>query len=569
MANIQYQPEHLRAIVDMGSNGVRFSISSLQPPTERILPTVYQQRVGISLYDAQYTATGEKVPIPRKTIADIISSFRHFRRTCQDFGVSEKNVAVLATEATRGATNSGEFRSCIAQELGWNVNMLPKDEEGRVGAMGIASSLPEVNGLVMDLGGGSTQLSWLIKKSGSGDVQMPESGAVSMPYGAAALSRRLAEAEKNGTMEVLKNEVQSSVEQAYASLKVPTDLEESAREQGGFVLYLSGGGFRGWGYVLMSQHRVTPYPIPIINGFKADRNEFLNTRDVTAAAAASLDDDEEQNIFRVSDRRAGQVPAVAFLINSLVQAVPMIKEVRFCQGGVREGHLFSSMPSDVRAQKPLVVATQSFGNMRFSEAVVTLIESSIPCRSTQKSKDDYENIFTRDLFTAFSNLLYYHASHPKDLQASCALRCTTSGILSSVHGIIHESRALLALLLCARWGGSVPPTDELFKQNLEQLVASPWAMWWIRYIGAVAQLIATVYPSTTSPENNRLNLRSWWDESGKHGPVLSLSAQVLQEIDQETFVKETKMVEKVGKRKNWIGGKDGVGYKVHVDVSPS
>ena len=70
-------------------------------------------------------------------------------------------MTVLATEATRTAINGAEFMGRIREAVGWEVRLLAKGEEGRVGAMGVASSLPEVRGLVMDLGGGSTQLSWL------------------------------------------------------------------------------------------------------------------------------------------------------------------------------------------------------------------------------------------------------------------------------------------------------------------------------------------------------------------------------------------------------------------------
>jgi retrograde regulation protein 2 len=67
--------------------------------------------------------------------------------------VPETNIRVLATEATRTATNSEDYRQQIKRATGWDVDMLPKEIEGRIGALGIASSFAEVDGLVMDLGG--------------------------------------------------------------------------------------------------------------------------------------------------------------------------------------------------------------------------------------------------------------------------------------------------------------------------------------------------------------------------------------------------------------------------------
>lgn len=108
------------------------------------MPTLYQHRVGISLYDAQYSTSGERVPIDENTISAVVSSYKQFKRTCQDFGVLPENIKVLATEATRTALNSEQFRGQIKEQVGWDVTMLAKEEEGRVGAMGVASSLPTV-----------------------------------------------------------------------------------------------------------------------------------------------------------------------------------------------------------------------------------------------------------------------------------------------------------------------------------------------------------------------------------------------------------------------------------------
>jgi retrograde regulation protein 2 len=62
-------------------------------------------------------------------------------------------VTILATEATRTALNSTEFRDAIQKATEWTVTLLTKEMEGRIGAMGVASSFREVEGLVMDLGG--------------------------------------------------------------------------------------------------------------------------------------------------------------------------------------------------------------------------------------------------------------------------------------------------------------------------------------------------------------------------------------------------------------------------------
>jgi len=94
-----------------------------------------------------------KGPIPQDTINAVLAELLRFQRTCADFVVPETNIRVLATEATRMATNSKDFLRQIKDATGWDVDLLPKEVEGRIGALGVASSFASVEGLVMDLGG--------------------------------------------------------------------------------------------------------------------------------------------------------------------------------------------------------------------------------------------------------------------------------------------------------------------------------------------------------------------------------------------------------------------------------
>jgi retrograde regulation protein 2 len=142
---------HFPTNLTLISNGIRFSISDLTPPA-RALPTVFQDRAAISLYDAQYQS-GDKGPILQDVIDNVLAALARFKVACADFGVANDKIRILATEATRTAVNSVEFRQQIKDATGWDVDMLPKEMEGRIGALGVASSFSDVEGLVMDLGG--------------------------------------------------------------------------------------------------------------------------------------------------------------------------------------------------------------------------------------------------------------------------------------------------------------------------------------------------------------------------------------------------------------------------------
>ena len=205
----------------------------------------------------------------------------------------------------------------------------------------------------------------------NGQVETSPRGSFSFPYGAAALSRRLEEISQHPNADTerssLATEMKGTFEQAYRDLELPEHLTKLASKRG-LILYLSGGGFRGWGYMLMSQHRVTPYPIPIINGFQVSVVDFKDTVNVQLLA-------QSEDTFRVSKRRAAQAPAVAFLIDALVEAIPVIEEIRFCQGGVREGYLYSMLEEHTRAIDPLVAATARFASPSSGDIAKLLLDA--------------------------------------------------------------------------------------------------------------------------------------------------------------------------------------------------
>ncbi|KAL9029941.1 MAG: hypothetical protein Q9196_001889 [Gyalolechia fulgens] len=549
----QRDPEHYQALVDMGSNGIRVSISDLSPHGARVMPTIYQDRYGISVFDAQYES-GRKVPIPQAVVNDVLDGLLRFQRTCEDFQVRGDRVRVVATEATRNALNSEDFRQQIEDRTGWRVEMLAKEEEGRIGAMGVASSFGSIKGLVMDLGGGSMQMTWMI--SADGEIKTSPKGAVSFPYGAAALMMRLGEVGIQGH-DTLRDEMAKNFERALGELDFPESLLRDAEEEGGLALYLSGGGFRGWGYILMSLHSVKPYPIPIINGFRVTESSFLPNIEEYSDPAST---------FRISSRRASQVPAVSFLIKALTQSIPSISYIHFAQGGIREGLLFSSLPASIRSQHPLIAATQSYAPSS-TGPLLRILEASIPkSRTPPTSADPPSSLRSPVFLRSLIHILYAHASFPKDIRAAAALRSTTAGLLGDAHGLSHEDRALLALVLCERWGGELSRTDEGFLSQLQAL-AGPRASWWAKYIGRSAGGIGEMFPAGVVREGEaelvRVDVR--WGEEEKTAVVEETVDVLLSTaIDglEAAALEWGEGIRKVGKKKSFIGGREGWGIKV-------
>lgn len=533
----------LNPSIDNGtSNGIRFSISDLSPPTSRILPTLYQDRSPISLYDAQ-SQNGTKIPIPEPIIQDVITALLRFKRTCNDFLIPDTQIRIVATEATRNAINGQDLLRRIEEHLGWKAQLLSKEDEGRLGAMGVASSVDELEGLVMDMGGGSVQMTW-VSKQADGEVEMGEKGSISLPFGAAALFASIGTSSENPEESPLSREMVQKFQDGLSDLQIPNEKPLN--------LYLSGGGFRGWGHLLMALDEVQPYPIPIVNGYSVHPSRFL-PEDIYASDVRK---------HRISKRRASQVPGVELVVKALLRAISpttTLGNVTFCQGGVREGLLYNDLPTEIRRQKPLVPATKPFAPESTSELldmVISLVPAGAP--------------LDRCVLEATVNLLYAHASNPKDIRSSAALRSTTTGLLSATHGLSHYHRGMLGLVICERWGGKVAPIDEGFLQSLQRVVG-PLPCWWAKYLGRIASGIADLHPAGLVGQNDtrafrieRCSMVTGGGEQEESSQILAIE-MVIPKTDSSQKTRDwAEGLSKLGKKKNWADGGQGIEIVLHL-----
>jgi retrograde regulation protein 2 len=481
-------------------------------------------------------------------IDQIIVHFLRFRSICSGFNVASDHIYVLATEATRAALNSEEFRGAVKDQTGLEIRLLSKAEEGMFGAYGVASSQFDIEGLVMDLGGGSTQISWMNARSGHINVDVDK--ICSLPYGAAALTRLLSEAgEDKSARKQLFDQMVLDFKDAYGKIGAPAKVQKS-----GLTVYLSGGGWRRVGRVLLAAHRVSPYPIPIINGFIVSGKELGHLEKTMEDILAS-----EASIFGVAKRKIRQVSAIAFLVSVIIKALPPFNQVRFCQGGIREGFLFDKLDIATRAQHPLVVATAPFSSPYAAlgpDIPTTPIDNQSPINFLESAlPQEQHHLIAHHILEATANLHMALSSIPSEGRPASALHSTSTGILASAHGLDHLDRAFLSLTLCERWGGKVAPTDSEFKTQMTTLLG-PELAWWARYLGQLAKLLGQIHPAgvyTPLLVGPKAEYR---------GDVLRLDLQIARQAatPKSLLLECFEDIEAVGKKKN----REGFGSKIVV-----
>lgn len=137
-------------IVDLGSNTTRLVIYEFEPG--RYFRLADEVREVVRLREGM----GETNILRAAAIDRGLNALRMFRALCQAMGVED--VTVVATSAVRDGGNRASFLARAQAETGWRLRVLSGEEEGYYGALGAINSTGLSEGFVIDLGGGSLQV---------------------------------------------------------------------------------------------------------------------------------------------------------------------------------------------------------------------------------------------------------------------------------------------------------------------------------------------------------------------------------------------------------------------------
>jgi retrograde regulation protein 2 len=448
-------------------------------------------------------------------VAEVSKCLGRFVGIAREFGVPASQTTVIATEAMRRASNAGEMLGAIdAACPGLSVCILDGKVEALFGAMGARAGFVDVKGLFLDLGGGSVQMSYMdssttsvyANNADSYEIVAAQTGQ-SMPFGAAKLTRIL-EGEDDKAKKASKSELDNSMLTSFAKIcsKFP-ELARAARgDEGhqGVDIYLCGGGFRGYGSMLMHNDPVQPYTIPLMSSYTVSGEYFRDAKKMRKS-----NKQHEGKIFGMSKRRRQQFPAIANVVEALCDAIPRINTVTFCQGGNREGCMMMKLPRAVRESNPLLLLdvelpraiSSSFATAtarhQAVQGVVAAMTAALPgnVETTPKRPDGPASTFAHFPAALMSPLAlrsWERQGLDEATNASAVLHEAVGTRDVGVPGMSHLARALLGLSLHARWGGSTAPADVELLKGLRQIAGGVESeeVFWAEFIGCVVRVVA-------------------------------------------------------------------------------
>ena len=187
--------ERRLAVIDCGSNSFRLVVFTYTDDWWKRTDEIHEAvRVGEGL-----DASGELQPEPMERALETLELYAHF---CRATGVG--TVRPVATSAIRDAGNQAQFLKQARKRSGLDVEVLSGEEEARYGYLAAINSTTLSQGVVLDLGGGSLQLTRVEDRQAA--------DARSWPLGAVRMTERfLAEPVKRKAVKALREHVAAEV----------------------------------------------------------------------------------------------------------------------------------------------------------------------------------------------------------------------------------------------------------------------------------------------------------------------------------------------------------------------
>jgi exopolyphosphatase/guanosine-5'-triphosphate,3'-diphosphate pyrophosphatase len=235
-----------------------------------------------------------------------------------------RRTRVVATAAVRDAADGTDFVREV-ERMGFDCEVLSAGEEATLAGEGVLSGIPDANGIVGDLGGGSLELVEV--------DQGAASGGISIPLGVLRL-----DVSPDGERQARKL--------LKAALK-KSPLKEQAR---GRAFYMVGGSWRALARIDML---ATKFPLPITHQYRMKPSRAKALRKLVRSIEPRLS-------TAAAPQRLATAPAAAMLLQLLVDELEPSRLV-VSTYGIREGLLFSKLSARERRLDPLIEEARDAG----------------------------------------------------------------------------------------------------------------------------------------------------------------------------------------------------------------
>ncbi|MDE1819637.1 MAG: Ppx/GppA family phosphatase [Euryarchaeota archaeon] len=303
-ATLAPRPHRPFAVIDLGSNTARLVIYHAAPvgPPWSVFESKEDPRlVGEIQKDGRLSEDGRRSGV---------ATLQRFRRLLDVHGV--RDVRAVATSAVREAPNRAAFVSEVHRRCSLRLRILSAPEEARYAFLGVASTLPLEDDLLMDLGGGSLQVmavrEGLLRES------------LSLRLGALRLHRKFLDHDppKRKELEALEEHIEKALKPLDA-----LDAGEDERVIG------VGGTTRSLAHVMQATRG---YPLSRVHGYTLRTRDLERLFDILSESSVAV---RKEMPGLSADRADILVAGLAVVLGTLHRRDAEELTVSGC--GIREG----------------------------------------------------------------------------------------------------------------------------------------------------------------------------------------------------------------------------------------
>lgn len=151
-------------IVDIGSNSIKLDIFLIKEDGSIIKKNKYRSATSL---EGKYS----KGNISEDNIAKTLKTVKNFIDICRFTGV--EHIAAVATQSLRKAKNKNEIIHRIKYICGIDVNVISGQEEANYNYIGVKDDITLRKGIMMDIGGGSTEILCFNSEEAIKSVSLP------------------------------------------------------------------------------------------------------------------------------------------------------------------------------------------------------------------------------------------------------------------------------------------------------------------------------------------------------------------------------------------------------------
>lgn len=137
-----------QALIDLGSNSIRLTVYDIHENTFTVL---FKEKIMAGL--AGYVEEGRLNDEGIQCAADALTCFQNIVSL-----LDIQNLNVFATASLRNITNTEEALTSIEKATSIHVDVITGEKEAQLGYIGVTHDICERNGIVVDIGGASTEI---------------------------------------------------------------------------------------------------------------------------------------------------------------------------------------------------------------------------------------------------------------------------------------------------------------------------------------------------------------------------------------------------------------------------